>query len=81
MIDRDGVDARCGICNSQIQELLHERNNLVRLLKTAIGMMPSDTHKIVIRADKTPTREHIRRCKVSTIDEVAIYHGRRSVPT
>ena len=62
--DRDKVDARCGIYNSlrrsiisQIQELVHERNNLVHLFKTVIDMMPSDTHKIVIHADKIPAGE------------------------
>jgi hypothetical protein len=77
--DRDEVDARCGIynslgrsINSQIQEHLHERNNLVRLFKTAIDMMPLDTHKIVIYADKTPAGEHVRRYNAPTIDEVAI---------
>ncbi|XP_075211190.1 uncharacterized protein LOC142318500 [Lycorma delicatula] len=77
--DRDEVDARCGIHTSlrrsiisQLQKLLHERKNLVRLFKTAIDMMPSDTHKIVIYADKTPAGEHVRRYNAPTIDEVAI---------
>ncbi|XP_075211201.1 uncharacterized protein LOC142318522, partial [Lycorma delicatula] len=77
--DTDEVDARCGIHTSlrrsiisQLQTLLHERNNLVRLFKTAIDMMPSDTHKIVIHADKTPAGEHVRRYNAPTIDEVAI---------
>ncbi|GFV94455.1 helitron_like_N domain-containing protein [Trichonephila clavipes] len=35
-------------------------------------MMPSDTHKIVIRADKTPAGEHVRRFNAPTVDEVAI---------
>jgi hypothetical protein len=75
----DELKARCGISTgvrrsivSQLQNLLHERNNLVRLFKTAIDLMPSDTHKIVIRADKTPTGEHVRRFNVPTIDDVAI---------
>ncbi|XP_075210401.1 uncharacterized protein LOC142317738 [Lycorma delicatula] len=77
--DRDEVDARCEIHTSlrrsiisQLQRLLHERNNLVGLFKTAIDMMPSDTHKIVIHADKTPAGEHVRRYNAPTIDEVAI---------
>ncbi|GFS35842.1 uncharacterized protein NPIL_49071 [Nephila pilipes] len=64
--DKDELDARCGISTgikrcivSQLQELLHERNYLVRLFKTAIDMMPSDTHKIVIQADRTPAGEHV----------------------
>ena len=34
--------------------------------------MPTDTHKIVIFSDKTPTDEHVRRHNAPTIDEVAI---------
>ena len=34
--------------------------------------MPTDTHKIVISADKTPTGEHMRRYNAPTIDIVAI---------
>lgn len=45
----------------QLQHLLHESNQLVELFKTALEMMPSDDHKIVIRADKRPAGEHERR--------------------
>ena len=34
--------------------------------------MPTDTHKIVISADKTPMGKHVRRYNAPTIDEVAI---------
>ncbi|GBP46128.1 hypothetical protein EVAR_26573_1 [Eumeta japonica] len=34
--------------------------------------MPSDNHKIVTRADRTPFGEHARRINAPTIDEVAI---------
>jgi len=34
--------------------------------------MPSDNHRIVIRANKTPFGEHARRFNAPTIDEVAI---------
>ncbi|VDM94379.1 unnamed protein product, partial [Onchocerca ochengi] len=44
----------------------------MRWFKTAINMMPSDTHKIVIHVDKTPAGEHVRRFNAPTIDEVAI---------
>ena len=44
----------------------------MRLFKTAIDLMPTDTHKIVISADKTPPRQHVRRYNAPTIDEVAI---------
>ncbi|GFV20166.1 uncharacterized protein TNCV_4194641 [Trichonephila clavipes] len=77
--DKDEIDARYRIHTSlrrsiisQLQELLHERNNLVQLFKIAIDMMPSDTHKIVIHADKTSVGEHVRRYNAPTINEVAI---------
>ncbi|XP_062541621.1 uncharacterized protein LOC134209646 [Armigeres subalbatus] len=38
----------------------------------AMDRMPSDDHKIVIKADKTPTGQHARRFNAPTIDEVAI---------
>ncbi|KAK2701332.1 hypothetical protein QYM36_020011 [Artemia franciscana] len=44
----------------------------LRLFKTAIDLMPTDTHKIVISADKTPPAQHMRRYNAPTIDEVAI---------
>ncbi|GFV91224.1 ATP-dependent DNA helicase [Trichonephila clavipes] len=57
---------------SQLQELLHERNNSVRLLKIVIDMIPLDTHKIVIHSGKTLVGEHVRRYNAPTINEVAI---------
>jgi hypothetical protein len=56
----------------QLQILLHEHNELISLFKTALDQMPSDNHKIVIKADKTPSGEHTRRFNAPTIDEVAI---------
>ena len=54
---------------SQLQEFLHN-NNFLHLFNTAIDMMPSDTHKIAIHADKSPAGEHVRR--FNSPDEVAI---------
>ncbi|VDM98758.1 unnamed protein product, partial [Onchocerca ochengi] len=34
--------------------------------------MPSDTHKTVIHADKTPAEEHVRRFNASITDEAAV---------
>lgn len=56
----------------QLQQLLHEHNRLIQLFKTALEMMPSDNHKIVIRADKRPAGEHERRFNAPTLNEVAI---------
>ncbi|XP_054085138.1 uncharacterized protein LOC128921444 [Zeugodacus cucurbitae] len=57
---------------AQLQNLFHEHNQLVKLFKSAIDMMPSDDHKNVIRADKTPVGQHAGRFNAPTIDEVAI---------
>lgn len=43
-----------------------------QLFQTALERMPSDDHRIVIRADKTPVGEHARRFNAPTMDEVAI---------
>ena len=56
---------------SQLKHLFHENIILVRLFKTAINLMPTDTHKFVISAYKTPPG-NVRRYKSPTIDEVAI---------
>jgi len=34
--------------------------------------MPTDDYKVVIRTDKTPTREHQRRFNAPTLDEITI---------
>lgn len=73
------LDRRCTIASgarrqilSDLQTFLHQNNDLIRLFKTALDRMPTDNHKIVIRADKTPFGEHSRRFNAPTIDEVAI---------
>ena len=73
------LNARCGISPgvertivSQLQHLFHNNDNLVCLLKTAINLMPTDMHKIVISAHKTPTAEHVRRHNAPAINGVAI---------
>ena len=44
----------------------------MRLFKTAIYLVPTDTHNIVISADKTPNAEYVRRYNAPIINEVAI---------
>ena len=73
------MNARCEMFSdvertivSELQLLFHGNKDLVHLFKTAIDLMPTDTRKIVVSADKTPTGEHVRRYNVPTIDEVAI---------
>lgn len=56
----------------EIQRFLHQNNRLVHLFQTALQRMPSDNHKIIIRADKMPAGEHAGRFNTPTIDEVAI---------
>nr|XP_041631043.1 uncharacterized protein LOC121502160 [Drosophila kikkawai] len=56
----------------QLQMFLHQNNNLVNMFKIALDRMPSDSHNIIIRADKTPAGEHTRRFNSPTIDEVAV---------
>lgn len=73
------ITQRCTIANhtrrdivQELQRMFHQHNELVRLFKTALDRMPSDNHKIVIRADKTPAGEHVRRFNAPTINDVAI---------
>lgn len=55
-----------------LQRFLHEHNELVRVFKTALDQMPSDDHRILIKADRTPIGEHVRRFNAPTVGEVAI---------
>lgn len=73
------LDKRCAIFTAtkreiigQLQNLLHEHNELVRLLKTALDTMHSDDNKIIIRADKRPSGSHARQFNAPTINEVAV---------
>lgn len=73
------INLRCANNNSvkrsiveQLQNLFHEHNQLIILFKSAMDMMPTDEHKIVIRADKTPVGQYAGPFNAPTIDEVAI---------
>ena len=73
------LDLRCNLFQgvqrgivANLQELFSLHNNLIRSFKTALDRMPSDEHRIVIRADRTPVGEHARRFNAPTEDEVAI---------
>ena len=53
------LNERCGISPdvertivSQLQHLLHENNDLVRLFKTAIDLMPNDTQRLLFTLTK-----------------------------
>src|SRR5258705_6277295 len=56
----------------QLQQMLNVHNSYVKDFKTALEMMPTDDYKLVIRADKTPTRQHERRYNAPTVNEMAI---------
>lgn len=56
----------------ELQGLFHQHNELVNTFKTALDQMPSDDHKIVIRADRRPIDEHERRFNAPLNNEVAV---------
>ncbi|XP_050339655.1 uncharacterized protein LOC126765950 [Bactrocera neohumeralis] len=73
------LNKRCAISTNtrrsivnELQTFFHQHNELVKLFKVALERMPSDGHKIIIKADKTPIGKHTRRFNAPTIDEVAI---------
>ncbi|XP_067637939.1 uncharacterized protein [Eurosta solidaginis] len=55
----------------QLHAFFHANNAVVNMFKTALERMPSDTHKFVIRADRTPTGEYVRRFNAPIVDDVA----------
>ncbi|XP_046868525.1 uncharacterized protein LOC124460977 [Drosophila willistoni] len=73
------LNQRCAIATnvrreilSELQRFFHQHNELVKLFKNALDQMPTDDHKIIIRADRTPLGQHARRFNAPTIVEVAI---------
>lgn len=76
---QEEVSRRCDIGTNirrhiveRLQDMLHKENQLIKLFKIALDRMPSDNHKIIIRADKTPAGQHAGRYNPPTINEVAI---------
>ncbi|XP_055910737.1 uncharacterized protein LOC129945100 [Eupeodes corollae] len=67
----DGNAVRRGIIE-RLQQFFHDENCLIKLFQTALDQMPSDSHRIVIRADKAPGGIHAGRLNAPTIDEVAV---------
>ncbi|XP_068992255.1 uncharacterized protein [Neodiprion pinetum] len=75
------VDARCGYNNldsffarrivSDLDSLLNEHNELLKIFKSHMHKLQSDNHAIVINPDKTPAGEHIRRFNAPVLDDVA----------
>lgn len=50
--------------------IFHQHNDMVALFTTALDHMPSDNHKIVIKADRTTTGQYARCFSAPTIDEI-----------
>ncbi|XP_053956182.1 uncharacterized protein LOC128861832 [Anastrepha ludens] len=72
--DNRELDQRCAISANtrrsivnELQTMFHQRNELVKLFKVALDLMPTDDHKIIIKADKTPIGEHARRFNIKNI--------------
>lgn len=75
------VDACCDYHNlnspfarriiSELDALLNEYNELLKLFKPHIPKLQSDNHAIVINPDRTPAGEHIGRFNGPVVDDVA----------
>lgn len=73
------ADSRCAIVSNlkkkpivcAIQCMLHDYNELIKSFKVALERMPTQHHKLRIRADKTPIGEHERRYNAPQAEEVA----------
>ncbi|XP_055910503.1 uncharacterized protein LOC129944866 [Eupeodes corollae] len=79
--ENERVDARCGYNNldshfarrivSDLDALLNEHNELLKIFKSHMHNLQSDNHAIVISPDKSPVGEHIRRFNAPVLDDVA----------
>ncbi|GFV27126.1 helitron_like_N domain-containing protein [Trichonephila clavipes] len=75
------VNARCDYNNldslyarrivSELDALLNEHNELLKIFKSHMHQLQSDNYAIVINPDKTPAGEHIRRFNAPVLDDVA----------
>ncbi|XP_044596944.1 uncharacterized protein LOC123273568, partial [Cotesia glomerata] len=75
------MNARCDYNNidslyarrivSELDALLNEHNELLKIFKSHMHQLQSDNHAIVINPDKTPAGEHIRRFNAPVVDDVA----------
>lgn len=55
----------------ELDDLLNEHNELLKLFKSHMHKLESDNHAIIINPDKTPSGEHIRRFNAPVVDDVA----------
>ena len=76
---QEELDRRCKIFQQinryilyNLQNLLHENNNLIRQFKTAKEQCINDDYRVIIRADRVPSHEYERRFNAPTVNEVAV---------
>lgn len=75
----DELNRRCTIFNAtkreiidQLQQMLHEHNDLIKLFTISLERMPTDDHSIIIHADKRPTGTHERQYNAPTVSEISV---------
>ncbi|XP_046865600.1 uncharacterized protein LOC124459868 isoform X2 [Drosophila willistoni] len=56
---------------SELDALLNEHNELLKLFKSHMHKLQSDNHAIFINPDRTPAGGHIRRFNAPVVDDVA----------
>ena len=70
MGDEDArMDGHCAY--NDLEALLNEHNELLKIFKLHMYKLQSDSHAIVINPDKTPALKHIRRFNVPVLDNFA----------
>ena len=57
---------------TELQEMLHENHACVSIFKYALENIALPDHKVIIRADMRPAREHEHRYNEPSVDEAAI---------
>lgn len=57
---------------SNLQEILHKHNKLVKIFKYAIEKLPEKEYQIVLKADKIPDGYHKKRFNEPLVDEIAV---------
>ncbi|GFS33023.1 ATP-dependent DNA helicase, partial [Nephila pilipes] len=65
------MDKECPRIVSELDALLNEHNELLKIFKSHMHKLESNNHAIVINPDKTPAGEHIRRFNAPVADDVA----------
>ena len=73
------ADRRCAIINDvrrsivlKLQQMLHEKNNIMKDFKTAMELATPEELKVKIHADRVPSGEHERRYNAPVMNDVAI---------